>query len=63
MVRNTGDFVGNTGKLLLASEKNQGERKNIKITAKLQQFKLGQMCDFGTANRDRMAPVASATAL
>ena len=28
-----------------------------KITTELKQFKkLGQMCDFGTANRDRLAP-------
>src|SRR5438876_5429130 len=40
--------------------KNQGGRKNSKITTELQQFKLGQMCDFGTANRHSQAPVASA---
>jgi len=30
---------------------------NRKMTTELQEFKkLGQMCDFGTANRERLAP-------
>src|SRR5207247_1738903 len=49
------DPMTNTTPSLFRERKNQGERKNSKITTELQQFKLGRMCDFGTANRDRLA--------
>src|SRR6266581_4396589 len=52
VVRNTGDLVRNTGKLLFAS----GDPLFMCVN-QLQQFKkLGRRCDFGTANRDRLAP-------